>query len=192
MKKSKKEKLVEKLLVENYIKYYRLIFHYVYNEQDTLDIVQEGAYQSIMKCDTLSNLNFADTWICKIMINEALQFVRKKDYKNIGLENIKEVVVFDQYENLDLKRAMAQLDLVDQTIVMLRFFEDMKLGQIAEVLEENVNTVKTRLYRAMKKLRIILEEEESHEAAKQCKQMERGILFRKSPNERGAGYEKSN
>ena len=34
-------------------------------------------------------------------------------------------------------------------MVVLRFFEDMKLGQIAEVLSVNENTVKTRLYKAL-------------------------------------------
>lgn len=41
---------------------------------------------------------------------------------------------------------------------MLRFFEDMKIDEIANVLEENVNTIKTRLYKALKLLKIELEE----------------------------------
>ena len=36
------------------------------------------------------------------------------------------------------------------------YFEDKKLEEIADILEENVNTVKSRLYRNMKKLRIVL------------------------------------
>lgn len=44
-------------------------------------------------------------------------------------------------------------------IVELKYFEDMKLEEIAAVLDLNVNTVKSRLYRSLKKLRLILEEE---------------------------------
>ncbi len=47
---------------------------------------------------------------------------------------------------------------MDRTIIILRFFEDLKLEQIAEVTEENLNTVKSRLYRALKKLRLLLGE----------------------------------
>lgn len=43
---------------------------------------------------------------------------------------------------------------------MLRYFEDMKLEDISRVVDENLNTVKARLYRALKKLRITMEPEE--------------------------------
>ena len=38
------------------------------------------------------------------------------------------------------------------------FFEDKKLEEIAEILQENVNTVKSRLYRGVKKLRLEMED----------------------------------
>lgn len=42
-------------------------------------------------------------------------------------------------------------------IVLLRYFEGMKLDEIAEITSTNVNTVKTRLYRALKHLRLSME-----------------------------------
>jgi RNA polymerase sigma-70 factor (ECF subfamily) len=42
-------------------------------------------------------------------------------------------------------------------IISLRYFEDLKLEEIADILGENLNTVKTRLYAGLKKLRIELE-----------------------------------
>ena len=38
----------------------------------------------------------------------------------------------------------------------MKYFEDKKLEEIAEVLEENLSTVKSRLYRSIKKLQEIL------------------------------------
>lgn len=35
----------------------------------------------------------------------------------------------------------------------IKFFEDLKIEEIAEVLNENINTVKTRLYKSLGKLR---------------------------------------
>jgi RNA polymerase sigma-70 factor (ECF subfamily) len=48
------------------------------------------------------------------------------------------------------------MDLPDhyRSIIILRFFEDFKIEEIAEVLDENVNTVKTRLYKSLEVLRI--------------------------------------
>ena len=40
----------------------------------------------------------------------------------------------------------------------LRYFEDLKLEEIAVALDENLSTVKSRLYRTLRKLRIALEE----------------------------------
>ena len=63
----------------------------------------------------------------------------------------------DTYENIDLKRAIEQLDPKDRAIVVLRFFEDRQLEEIAKILDENLSTVKSRLYRVMKKLWLNLE-----------------------------------
>jgi RNA polymerase sigma-70 factor (ECF subfamily) len=43
-------------------------------------------------------------------------------------------------------------------VVILRFFEGLSFQQMAERLQENINTIKSRLYRALQKLRIFIEE----------------------------------
>ena len=45
-------------------------------------------------------------------------------------------------------------------VVILRYFEDMRLQDIADILNENLSTVKTRLYAALKKLRIEIQSDE--------------------------------
>ncbi len=62
--------------------------------------------------------------------------------------------VFDEYENIDLNNALDELPGDCRSIVILRFFEDLKIEEIAQILGENVNTVKTRLYKSLNKLRI--------------------------------------
>ena len=44
-------------------------------------------------------------------------------------------------------------------VVRLRFFEDMKLEEIARVTNTNLNTVKSRLYKSLRRLRELTEEE---------------------------------
>ena len=46
------------------------------------------------------------------------------------------------------------MNIKDRTVIELKYFEDMKLEEIAQVLDENVNTVKSRLYRGLKKLKL--------------------------------------
>ena len=135
MSDRKKEQAVERALTEGYEKYYRLAYSYVHNEADALDIVQEAAYKAILKSDSLKEPQYVETWVYRIVINASE----------------------DIYENIDLKRAIENLDPKDRAIVVLRFFEDRQLEEIAKILDENLSTVKSRLYRVMKKLRLNLE-----------------------------------
>ena len=155
------EEIIQEKLMQNYAKYYRLAYSYVRNEADAQDIVQEGAYKAILNSNTLKNKEYADTWIYRIMINEALTYIRKNKIKYMDIEEIQESTT-DNYADVDLKKAMDTLEPLDKTIIILRFFEDLKLNQIAEITKENLNTVKTRLYRALKKLNVSLSEEGYH------------------------------
>ena len=55
-----------------------------------------------------------------------------------------------------------ELSLELQTVIKLRFYEELSLREISEATGWNLNTVKTRLYTALKKLRVSLEGEESY------------------------------
>ena len=82
MKSSDKEALVHECLVKNYGKYYKIAYSYTFHEQDAMDVVQEGAYRAILKSDSLKQPEYADTWICRIMIREAIRFLEKKPGKD--------------------------------------------------------------------------------------------------------------
>ena len=87
------------------------------------------------------------------MLNEIFRFVKKEQPLSLDVveaEQGKE----DAYENVDLQRALDLLPKEDKAVIELKYFEDMKLTEIAEVLNENVNTIKSRLYRGLKKLRV--------------------------------------
>ena len=155
MSDRKKEQAVERALTEGYEKYYRLAYSYVHNEADALDIVQEAAYKAILKSESLKEPQYVETWVYRIVINEACSFLRSRK-ESANVEEI-QAASEDIYENIDLKRAIENLDPKDRAIVVLRFFEDRQLEEIAKILDENLSTVKSRLYRVMKKLRLNLE-----------------------------------
>ena len=65
----------------------------------------------------------------------------------------------DPAERLDLYAAIDRLGPKEQAIIRLRFFEDMKLEEIARVTGTNLNTVKSRLYKSLRRLRELTGEE---------------------------------
>ncbi len=158
-KEKQKEKIVEAILLNNYNRYYRLAYSYTHNEADAYDIVQNGAVKVIKNSDSLKKIECAQTWIYRIMLNEVFRFYGGKEGKVLSLDDITyEQGDEDVYEDFDLQAALEQLSPKDKVIVTLRYFDDLKIEDIAEILEENVNTVKSRLYRSLKKLRVIMEE----------------------------------
>ena len=157
-----RERVVEQLLLEQYDRYYRLALSYVHKEEDAADIVQNGAYKAILYSSSLKNPEYASTWVYRIMLNEIFSFYREKRVASLEeMETERETLsVEDTYENFDLKQALNALSKEDKAVVELRYFEDMKLEKISEILEENVSTVKSRLYRSLKKLKVKLGEHE--------------------------------
>lgn len=149
-------KKAEKELLDNYEKYYRLAFSYVRNESDAMDVAQESAYKVIKECGSLKNEEYLNTWIYRIVINTALDFIRKNKKEFIGvLEN--EGVYEDDYMDFDVMDSLERLEEKDRAVIILRFFEEQKIEDIAKITGENLNTVKSRLYRALKKLKIDME-----------------------------------
>lgn len=161
LEREKKEQKIEQLLLENYNRYYRLAYSYVHNEADACDIVQNGAYKAILNCDSLRQVEYASTWIYRIMMNEIFRFLKKESPSSkeriLSLdEMLEEPGREDRYENIDLRRALDAMPKEDKAVIELKYFEDLKLEEIAEVLEENISTVKSRLYRGLKKLKLKL------------------------------------
>ena len=59
-----------------------------------------------------------------------------------------------------VNEALMQLSEPMKTVIILHYYEDLTLKQIAEITDTPLSTVKTRLYSALKKLKLILKEEE--------------------------------
>ena len=149
---------IESDLRTNYQQYYRLAFRYVGNDADALDIVQESAYKAIQNVDKLDDLTMVHPWIYRIVINTSISFLRKQkkvEYR----EAMDDIPDDDKYHDEKLAHAITYLDTQQQTLLHLRFDQQLKLEEIAVVMEMNLNTVKTKLYRTLEQLRGYLEDE---------------------------------
>lgn len=163
MKKKDKHALFVKCITDHKEDFYRLAFSYVKNQEDALDIVQESIKKSLVSIESIKEPSSIKSWFYKIVVRTAIDFLRKQkkltltDDQTIEFLSHGEV---DAYEDFDLHKALDELPLQYKTVIVLRFFEDLKLEEIAEIVEENLSTVKTRLYRGLKLLRITITEEE--------------------------------
>ena len=156
----KKEKEVKKYIVDNKESLYRFAYTYVRNEDDALDIVHDAICKSLTNVDSLKDINSIKPWIYKIVANTAIDYIRKNSKYVIGSDdlNLEESAEYDTYEDIDLQRALDVLPEKYKDVIVLRYFEDMKISDIAKNLDEKESTVKTRLYKALSKLKISITE----------------------------------
>lgn len=153
-----KEKVIA-YITEHKEALYRLAYTYTKNEQDALDVVQEATYKALVSAHTLKDCTLIKTWVYRIVVNTALDLIRRTKKVILATDEMLESDDgrYDQYENIDLKRALEKLEIQDKAIIVLRYFEDMKLQDIATVLGINQNTLKTKLYKVLRKLKIDME-----------------------------------
>lgn len=157
MTKKEKFKLVEAFIIENREAHYRLAYSYVKNKETALDIVQDSIVKALNSIDKLDDMAYLKTWFYRIIVNTAIDFIRKHQRISIMEEETLDLHLpksVDKMTDFDLQNAIDQLPPTYKTLIILRFFEDLKIDEIAEVMGLNVNTAKTRLYRALKILRI--------------------------------------
>lgn len=146
---------IEQALLDNYEKYYRVAYSYVKNEQDALDVVQESAYKAIKNWRKVKKPEYIETWIYRIVTNTALNLLKKQKQVSSYEENLSQApqepgLSSSQNEVLSL---LDTLEETERTILILRFFEELKIDQIAQIIHENPNTTKSKLYRALEKLK---------------------------------------
>ena len=159
MKTVSLQQKVEDQILDNYEAMYRLAYSYVRNEEDALDIVQESVYKAIKNAGKVQQEAYIRTWIWRIVMNTAVDLIRSRKNET-GLEEAGETGKEDTYQDFDTLEALKILEPREKAVIVLRFFEDQKLEDIARTLQENTNTVNTILYRSLKKLRVELTEGE--------------------------------
>lgn len=156
---------VTEYIVAGQTDFYRLAYSYVKDRETALDIVQESVVKALTKADSLREPAYLKTWFYRILINECMNCFRRGK-RVVPLDETVEgraAPERDEAERLDLYDAIARLGEKEQTIIKLRFFEDMKLEEIAQATRTNLNTVKSRLYKALGRLRELTGEELSDE-----------------------------
>ncbi|MFD5853488.1 sigma-70 family RNA polymerase sigma factor [Cytobacillus pseudoceanisediminis] len=163
VKKAKRgnEKAFQELIQDEKNKLFRMAYLYVKNEDDALDIVQDTIYKAFISIKQLKNHQYFSTWISRILINVALDFI-KKNKRTIPFNDV------DGFhrdrnlrteEKLDLLEAIERLEVQYKTVIILRYYKDLSIKQIAEILKCPEGTVKTRLHRAINQLKSDLKEE---------------------------------
>lgn len=146
-------------LVDRYqLTMYRTAFSIVKNSEMAKDVTQDGFIKSWENLGSFNPRYKFYSWLYRIIVNEALNKVRQnKNFESISNQNSDGITPFKELikkeENRQLYEAIESLPSEFSSVIYLRHFEELSYREIAEVLEIEERTVKSRLYGARMKLR---------------------------------------
>lgn len=145
------------LIHEEKEKMYRMAYMYMRNEDDALEVFQESLYKALNSINSLKNNDYFSTWLMRILINTAIATLKKKQkivfISNELLDQIGDAQYFQSEEHLDLLQAMDEVEEKYKTVLLLRFYQDYTVKQIAAFLDCPEGTVKTNIHRGLEILR---------------------------------------
>ncbi len=154
-----KEEIYEEIvtfITTNQEHFYRFAYSYTRDEQAALDVVQNAIYKALKKYKSLKEIQFLKTWFYRILVNESLTYLRKNKQLTTLSEEAEQIPYSDKYnlDELNLYQEVNKLPEPLKTIIILRFYEEMTLEEIATITKTNLSTVKSRLYKALKLLKL--------------------------------------
>lgn len=149
-------------LVERYQhKVFNLVSKMVNNREDALDIAQEIFIQIYLALPGFRGESIFSTWVYRVASNKCLDFLRKKkvekkkivssyeENKLIGdSRDSPEELVIRREEIRRVKDVLENLPRNYRIVIILHHYQQLRYKEIAEILNQPVKTVATRLYRA--------------------------------------------
>ena len=141
------------LMEMNSLSMYKTARGILKNDNDVSDAIQDTILTSFEKIHKLKNPQYFKTWLIRILINECNQILRH--YKKVNtIEQVPETPRQDKsLAEFEFKEMLEQVDEKYRVILVLYYEQGFKISEIAELLELNENTVKTRLARAREQIR---------------------------------------
>ena len=162
MREEDKEFFIQKIN-ENRLKIYKTAIAILKNEDDANDVIQETLYSAYKNYYSLKEKSYFTTWIIRILINNCYNIINKNKKISYIDDNVIQNTtdVEDNYavEN-SLEWVLEQIDKDLKEIVVLYYYDDFSVADIANVLKIPQGTVKSRLSRARAQIKEIIKKEE--------------------------------
>lgn len=149
---------------------YTLAIRMLKNREEAEEVAQDTFIKVFKSLDKFKGDSKFSTWIYKVTYNTCLDRIKKnKKYLNdvaIGeftfnkldsIDNALENMIKEEKHTL-IKNCINKLPEDSSALLTLFYFEELSLDEISKIINIEANTVKVKLFRARKKLAVILEQ----------------------------------
>jgi RNA polymerase sigma-70 factor (ECF subfamily) len=144
--------------------YYRMARLILRNETDAEDAVQDAVVSAWHHWQDLRDQDRFDAWFARIVANRCRDRLRRPASREIDLARemggSRDVGFARSEQQADLASAFESLNADQRIAIVLRYWSDLTVEQIAERVHAPAGTVKSRLHHALARLRASLERSE--------------------------------
>ncbi|MGL5434508.1 MAG: RNA polymerase sigma factor [Lachnospiraceae bacterium] len=154
-------------------KLYRTAYLISGNKEDSEDILQEAFVTCYVRCSTIQNPESFESWLSRILVRTAWRILKKKK-RTVSVDELMEQeatagiaeAVFTDQKSLNpleqvvsseyrsaLFQAVCRLDVKLKTVLILYYYEERSIREIADITGSFEGTVKSRLFTAREKLK---------------------------------------
>lgn len=146
---------------------YNAAFWILRSADDARDIAQAVFLKVAEHLDDFDARHKFFSWIYRIAVNESLNLLRRSGHEEAldedvdlpGSESVNpEIQARDAERTRRIERALLSMAPGDRTIIVLRHFSECSYQEIAQILGIDEKTVKSRLFEARNRLRILLQD----------------------------------
>ena len=160
-KQRNKARTFIQLVESNKQSMYKIARSYLSNDEDIADAIQDAIESCWRNLDQLDKPAYFRTWMTRILIHKCIDIIRKNKREHPVSDFPEYGEVSRELDNSEFNELMNSLDEKYRTILLLYYGEGFKISEIAQLLDMEENTVKTRLSRGRSKFREIWTSQEA-------------------------------
>ncbi len=157
------DRKAQKLLYDRYAPVlYAICRRYVKQPEDAEDVLLESFYKIFSNFKSFAGRGSFEGWMKRISINQSLMFLRKKHNLNLSIASVTHLLhdhslgVEEALFERDILNVLDELPVGYRTVFNLYVLEGYKHREIADMLGISINTSKSQLIQAKRKLAMIL------------------------------------
>jgi len=151
---------------------YRMIFYRTHSRMDAEDLTQDVMLKAFRNITRLKSPEVFRSWLYRIAVNRVKDYYRRKKFRSLfgfvsmdqeGFHETDELAMAPEAEGgiskkdfwQQIGRMLSRLSAVEKEVFLLRFFDQLTIKEMSAALHKSESTIKTHLYRALRKFRAV-------------------------------------
>ncbi len=141
---------------------YRIAYVYLANQDDVEDVLQDVFISFLQNLKKFKSEEHKKAWLIRTTQNKSINLLKASSRQNMNIEDIQiQSLDTDEDLHIDILKQIISLDEKYKSVVILYYYNDYSVSEIAQILKISKSAVKMRLKRSRELLKIQLEDYEN-------------------------------